>query len=100
MCALLGIEAPKDLDYAALSGRIWANGFMINDFRRRPGRNGWAHQTMLINENRLTPIEPAASEVYRTRRWRNSFSVKVPLPPDPISYPKNKPVGIQAGVRY
>ena len=54
-CVLLKREAPG-LDYLPYPGdlgkRIYAN----------VSKEGWqqwvAHQTMLINENRLTPIEP------------------------------------------
>ena len=56
-CVLLKREAPG-LDYLPYPGdlgkRIYAN----------VSKEGWqqwvAHQTMLINENRLTPIEPKA----------------------------------------
>ncbi len=56
-CVLLKREA-EGLDYLPYPGelgkRIWAS----------VSKQGWAqwvaHQTMLINENRLTPIEPQA----------------------------------------
>jgi Fe-S cluster biosynthesis and repair protein YggX len=56
-CALLGIEAPG-LDYKPYPGDL---GQRIYDQISAQAWQQWvAHQTMLINENRLTPIEPTA----------------------------------------
>ena len=56
-CALLGIEA-DGLDYVPYPGelgqRIYAN------ISKQAWQQWLAHQTMLINEYRLTPIEPKA----------------------------------------
>lgn len=56
-CALLGIEA-EGLDYVPYPGelgqRIYAN------ISKQAWQQWLAHQTMLINEYRLTPIEPKA----------------------------------------
>jgi len=58
-CILLGIEA-DGLDYAPYPGelgqRIFAN------VSKQAWQQWVAHQTMLINEYRLTPIEPKARE--------------------------------------
>ncbi|MFW2404042.1 MAG: oxidative damage protection protein [Gammaproteobacteria bacterium] len=56
-CVLLGVEA-EGLDYAPYPGDL---GQRIYDRVSKQAWQQWvAHQTMLINENRLTPIEPAA----------------------------------------
>jgi Fe-S cluster biosynthesis and repair protein YggX len=56
-CALLGVEAPG-LDYQPYPGEL---GQRIYEQISAQAWQQWvAHQTMLINENRLTPIEPAA----------------------------------------
>jgi Fe-S cluster biosynthesis and repair protein YggX len=56
-CVLLGVEA-EGLDYAPYPGEL---GQRIFDQVSKQAWQQWvAHQTMLINENRLTPIEPAA----------------------------------------
>ena len=56
-CVLLGEEA-EGLDYAPYPGEL---GQRIFDQVSKQAWQQWvAHQTMLINENRLTPIEPAA----------------------------------------
>ena len=56
-CVLLGVEA-EGLDYAPYPGelgqRIYAN------VSRQAWQQWLAPQTMLINEYRLTPIEPRA----------------------------------------
>ena len=56
-CVLLGTEA-DGLDYAPYPGEL---GQRIYDNVSRQAWQQWlAHQTMLINEYRLTPIEPKA----------------------------------------
>lgn len=56
-CVLLGVEA-EGLDYTPYPGEL---GQRIYDQVSKQAWQQWvAHQTMLINENRLTPIEPAA----------------------------------------
>jgi Fe-S cluster biosynthesis and repair protein YggX len=58
-CVLLGVEA-EGLDYAPYPGEL---GQRIFDSVSKQAWQQWiAHQTMLINENRLTPIEPAARQ--------------------------------------
>jgi Fe-S cluster biosynthesis and repair protein YggX len=56
-CALLKREA-EGLDYQPYPGTL---GKRIYDSISKEAWAQWvAHQTMLINENRLTPIEPKA----------------------------------------
>ena len=58
-CALLGVEA-EGLDYPPYPGEI---GQRIFDSVSKQAWQQWlAHQTMLINENRLTPFEPKARQ--------------------------------------
>lgn len=56
-CAVLGREAPG-LQYLPYPGEL---GRRIYDNVSQEGWQRWlAHQTMLINEYRLTPMEPKA----------------------------------------
>ena len=56
-CVVLGREA-EGLDYAPYPGEL---GRRIYDNVSKEAWQRWlAHQTMLINEYRLTPIEPEA----------------------------------------
>ena len=56
-CVVLGEEA-EGLDYAPYPGEL---GRRIYENVSKPGWQRWlAHQTMLINEYRLTPFEPKA----------------------------------------
>jgi Fe-S cluster biosynthesis and repair protein YggX len=59
-CALLGVEA-EGLDYAPYPGDL---GQRIYENISQQAWQKWiAHQTMLINENRLTPFEPEARKL-------------------------------------
>jgi Fe-S cluster biosynthesis and repair protein YggX len=56
-CVILG-KAAEGLDYAPYPGEL---GQRIYDSVSKEAWQRWvAHQTMLINEYRLTPIEPEA----------------------------------------
>ncbi len=58
-CVILKAEA-EGLDYAPYPGEL---GQRIYDSVSKEAWQRWlAHQTMLINENRLTPIEPEARQ--------------------------------------
>ena len=58
-CIILKAEA-EGLDYAPYPGEL---GQRIYDSVSKEAWQRWlAHQTMLINENRLTPIEPEARQ--------------------------------------
>ena len=55
-CAKLGIEA-EGLDFAPWPGAL---GQRIYAEISKPAWQEWlAHQTMVINENRLSPLDPA-----------------------------------------
>ncbi len=56
-CVLLGTEA-EGLDYAPYPGELGAR--IYENVSRQAWQQWLAHQTMLINEYRLTPIEPQA----------------------------------------
>ncbi len=58
-CVLLGVEA-EGLDYVPYPGEL---GQRVYENVSKQAWQQWvAHQTMLINEYRLTPIEPQARE--------------------------------------
>jgi Fe-S cluster biosynthesis and repair protein YggX len=68
-CVLLGAEA-DGLDYAPYPGEL---GKRIYESVSRQGWEQWlAHQTMLINENRLTPFEPKA-RAFLEKEMENFF---------------------------
>ena len=56
-CVLLGTEA-EGMDYAPYPGELGAR--IYENVSRQAWQQWLAHQTMLINEYRLTPIEPQA----------------------------------------
>lgn len=78
-CALLGVEAPG-LDYQPYPGEL---GQRIYEQISAQAWQQWvAHQTMLINENRLTPIEPAAREFLEQEMEKFLFGEGSAPPPD------------------
>ena len=69
-CIILKTEA-EGLDYAPYPGEL---GQRIYDSVSKEGWQRWlAHQTMLINENRLTPIEPEARQFLATEMEKFFF---------------------------
>ena len=58
-CALLGVEA-EGLDYPPYPGDLGQRVF--ESVSKQAWQQWFAHQTMLINEYRLTPIEPKARQ--------------------------------------
>ncbi|HNP62435.1 MAG TPA: oxidative damage protection protein [Woeseiaceae bacterium] len=69
-CALLKKEA-EGLDYAPYPGEL---GQRIYDSISKEAWQRWvAHQTMLINENRLTPVEPEARKFLETEMEKFLF---------------------------
>ena len=69
-CIILKTEA-EGLDYAPYPGEL---GRRIYDNVSREGWQRWlAHQTMLINEYRLTPIEPEARQFLATEMEKFFF---------------------------
>jgi len=69
-CVLLGKEA-EGLDYAPYPGDL---GQRIYDSVSKEAWQRWVgHQTMLINEYRLTPIEPEARQFLETEMEKFFF---------------------------
>jgi len=70
-CVILKTEA-EGLDYAPYPGEL---GQRIYDNVSKEAWQQWlAHQTMLINENRLTPIEPEARQFLATEMEKFFFA--------------------------
>jgi len=70
-CVILKTEA-EGLDYAPYPGEL---GQRIYDNVSKEAWQRWlGHQTMLINENRLTPIEPEARQFLATEMEKFFFS--------------------------
>jgi Fe-S cluster biosynthesis and repair protein YggX len=84
-CVLLGEEA-EGLDYAPYPGPL---GLRIYESVSKQAWQRWvAHQTMLINEYRLTPIEPEArsfleKEMEKFFFGEGSAAPKEYIPPKP-----------------
>jgi Fe-S cluster biosynthesis and repair protein YggX len=69
-CVMLKAEA-EGLDYAPYPGEL---GRRIYDNVSKQAWQRWlAHQTMLINEYRLTPIEPEARKFLETEMEKFFF---------------------------
>ena len=69
-CVILKTEA-EGLDYAPYPGEL---GQRIYDNVSKEAWQRWlGHQTMLINENRLTPIEPEARQFLATEMEKFFF---------------------------
>ncbi len=69
-CVIMKTEA-EGLDYAPYPGDL---GQRIYDNVSKEGWQRWlAHQTMLMNEYRLTPIEPEARQFLATEMERFFF---------------------------
>src|SRR5437762_12947735 len=76
-CVLLKREAPG-LERAPYPGEL---GRRIYESVSREGWARWlAHQTMLINEYRLTPIEPKARKLLETVMEKFLFGAGSPAP--------------------
>jgi Fe-S cluster biosynthesis and repair protein YggX len=70
-CVILKKEA-EGLDYAPYPGEL---GQRIYDSVSKEAWQRWlGHQTMLINENRLTPMEPEARQFLATEMDKFFFS--------------------------
>lgn len=70
-CVILKKEA-EGLDYAPYPGEL---GQRIYDSVSKEAWQRWlGHQTMLINENRLTPMEPEARQFLATEMEKFFFS--------------------------
>ena len=79
-CVLLGIEA-EGLDYAPYPGEL---GQRIYENVSRQAWQQWlSHQTMLINEYRLSPVDPKARTFLEEQMEKFFFSdEQAELPPD------------------
>ncbi len=78
-CVLLGEQA-EGLDYAPYPGEL---GQRIFESVSKQAWQQWiGHQTMLINENRLTPIEPAARKFLEEEMEKFFFGSGSVPPPD------------------
>lgn len=79
LCALLKIEA-DGLDYVPYPGPL---GKRIYENVSKQAWQQWlAHQTMLINEYRLTPIEPKARKFLEEEMEKFFFGGGSDKPPD------------------
>ncbi len=77
-CVVLGEEA-EGLDYAPYPGEL---GRRIYENVSKQAWQRWlAHQTMLINEYRLTPIEPKARQ-FLEKEMENFFFGKGSAAPE------------------
>jgi len=70
-CVLLGVEA-EGLDYVPYPGTLGQRVF--EQVSKQAWQQWVTHQTMLINENRLTPIEPAARKFLEDEMEKFFFS--------------------------
>jgi Fe-S cluster biosynthesis and repair protein YggX len=81
-CALLGVEA-EGLDYAPYPGDL---GQRIYENISQEAWQQWlAHQTMLINEYRLTPFEPEARKLLEEEMKKFLFGQGSDRPADYIT---------------
>lgn len=77
-CAKLGCEA-DGLDFAPYPGELGAR--IYNQVSKQAWTQWLAHQTMLINENRLSPIDPKARKYLREQMQAFLFGGSV----DPVA---------------
>ncbi|HQW82177.1 MAG: oxidative damage protection protein [Rhodanobacteraceae bacterium] len=77
-CAKLGCEA-DGLDFAPYPGELGAR--IYNQVSKQAWTQWLAHQTMLINENRLSPIDPKARKYLREQMQAFLFGGRV----DPVA---------------
>ena len=71
MCCILKEEA-DGLDYAPYPGELGQR--IYNEVSKEAWSRWLGHQTMLINEYRLTPIEPEARKFLETEMEKYFFS--------------------------
>lgn len=69
-CVVLKTEA-EGLDYAPYPGELGQR--VYNNVSKEAWQRWLAHQTMLINEYRLTPMEPAARKLLETEMEKFFF---------------------------
>ena len=78
-CALLGVEA-EGLDRPPYPGELGQRIF--ENVSREAWQRWLGHQTMLINEYRLSPIEPRAREFLEQEMEKFFFGGGSEAPPD------------------
>ncbi|HJP38075.1 MAG: oxidative damage protection protein [Gammaproteobacteria bacterium] len=81
-CVLLGEEA-EGLDYAPFPGELGER--ILANVSKQAWQRWLAHQTMLINENRLTPVEPVARKFLAQEMEKFFFGEGSVPPPDFVS---------------
>lgn len=81
-CVLLGVEA-EGLDYAPYPGELGQR--IYENVSKEAWRRWVAHQTMLINEYRLTPIEPKARKFLVAEMEKFFFGGGSPKPEQFVS---------------
>ena len=69
-CVLLG-EGAEGMDYAPYPGELGVR--IYNNVSKEAGQRWLAHQTILINEYRLSPIEPEARAFLKTEMEKYFF---------------------------
>lgn len=84
-CVVLGREA-EGLDYVPYPGEL---GQRIYASVSKEGWDRWvAHQTMLLNEYRLTPIDPKARKFLVTEMEKFLFGGGFTRPPEFVPPPE------------
>ncbi len=78
-CVLLGSEA-EGLDYVPYPGEIGQRIF--ENVSKQAWQQWLAHQTMLINENQLTPIEPTTRKLLEEEMEKFFFGEGSAAPPE------------------
>lgn len=81
-CSKLGVEG-EGLDFAPYPGEL---GQRIYDNISKQGWEAWVgHQTMLINEYRLTPVDPKARKFLEEEMEKFLFGEGSDVPKDFVS---------------
>ena len=78
-CALLHIDA-DGLDYVPYPGELGKR--VYENVSKQAWQQWLAHQTMLINEYRLSPIEPKARKFLENEMQKFFFGEGSEAPPD------------------
>lgn len=78
-CIMLGTEA-EGLDYVPYPGELGKRIF--ENVSKQAWQKWLGHQTMLINEYRLSPIEPKARKFLETEMEKFFFGEGSEAPPD------------------
>ena len=76
-CVLLG-EGAEGMDYAPYPGELGAR--IYNNVSKEAWQKWLAHQTILINEYRLSPIEPEARQFLATEMEKFFFGGGATVP--------------------